>query len=146
MITVSNRSSSTAVLLRRFLADGRRRERRRHRRNQPNPGYRTWSKMTTPAERASDELMLERERRSGRSRRHTELRENVLDVPGDRVLAHDEHRGDVAVRLSGSNEAKHLQLARRQSVRLDGLRPATERLDAGEIRERSQPFEDGDGG
>src|SRR5207244_9538912 len=39
---------------------------------------------------ASEELVLEGECAGGGSRRHVELREDVLQVPGDGVLADDE--------------------------------------------------------
>ena len=61
---------------------------------------------------SSDEVVLERERARGRPRRNAELPEDVLHVPGDRVLADDELGRDLAVALARRQQAQHLELAR----------------------------------
>src|SRR5262245_36837725 len=59
----------------------------------------------------TSQVMLVGERARRGARRHAELRVDVLQVPGDRVLADDERRGDVAVAVPRSDQPQHLQLA-----------------------------------
>jgi hypothetical protein len=59
----------------------------------------------------SDEVVLEREGRGAGTRRNAELYEDVLDVPGDRVLADHQRDRDVAIALARSNQSQHLELA-----------------------------------
>src|SRR5918996_1191670 len=71
----------------------------------------------------SDEVVLERERARRGPGRHSERGEDVLDVPGDRVLADDERLGYLPVALAGGEKTEDLHLARRESVRaLPGAR------------------------
>jgi hypothetical protein len=61
--------------------------------------------------------MLEGERRRRRAGRDSELREDVLHVTRDGVLADDELRCDLAIRLPRGDVTKDFQLARAQAVR-----------------------------
>ena len=94
----------------------------------------SWSFLTTSA---LNEIVLEGERSCSGARRHPELGEDVLDVPRDRVLADDEHRGDLAIALPRCYEPQHLELAAREAVRvrLTGGEPC-------EVRCRTEAFED----
>src|SRR5215204_31745 len=68
-----------------------------------------------------DEVVLEGECCRRGARRDAQLPEDVLDVAGDCVLAHDEFGGDRAVRSARREQAKHLELALAQAVRLGPL-------------------------
>ena len=62
--------------------------------------------------------------RSG-ARRDAELREDVLEVPRDGVLADDQRPRDLPIRLAGGDESKDLDLTAREAVpaRLRGPEP-----------------------
>src|SRR5512133_863874 len=85
---------------------------------------------------ASDEVVLEGESACGRAGGDAELGEDVLDVPGDGVLADHEHRGDLAVARAGRDQAEHLELARRQPVGVGFS--SVQRAGGGEVRRRSE--------
>src|SRR5918996_2872275 len=87
------------------------------------------------------EVVLEGEGGGCRPRGDTELREDVLDVPSDGVLADDELRGDLPVALPGGDEPEHLQLAPRQAVLVPADFPR-QRVQPSEVRRRSELVED----
>ena len=62
--------------------------------------------------------MLERERRRGVRDETPELREDVLEVPRDRVLADHEPDAMSRLLLARSNQPQHLELTTRQPVRI----------------------------
>src|SRR6185503_10171315 len=67
-----------------------------------------------------------------------ELREDVLQVAGDRVLADDELLGDLAIRLPRGDVAQHLELARTEAVSVVGRSS----VEPHEIGRGGKPFED----
>ena len=89
----------------------------------------------------SDEVVFERECAGGRPRRHAELREDVLQVSSDRVLADHQSRRDLAVALSFRHQPQHLELAGRQPVGLDGVAAARERIHRSHRRRSAELLE-----
>ena len=70
-----------------------------------------------------------------------ELREDVLHVPRNRVLADHEDAGDLSVALAGRDQPQHLQLAWRQAVCVRGCGFSREGVHTGKIRSRAELFE-----
>src|SRR6266568_3120442 len=99
-----------------------------------------WSFLTRPG--GSDEVVLEGEGARGRTRRQPKLREDVLDVARDGVLADHERGRDLTVALAGRQQAEHLELARRQPVRRPVVVRSRQRSEQLEIGRGSEPFED----
>src|SRR5262249_49263160 len=97
-----------------------------------------WSVLTTRAEYASDQSALESKGGRGRARLESQLAVDVLQVPGDGVLADHELCGDLAVALAFPHEPQDLDLATRQPVLL--VRVAG--CEAGEVRRGSELVED----
>src|SRR5918912_2441227 len=54
-------------------------------------------------------------------------------MPGDCVLADDQLRGDLAVALSGGDQAQDLELARSESMRFDRRGSAGDSVDPGHV-------------
>src|SRR5207247_7981148 len=92
------------------------------------------------------ELVLEGERPGRRPRGDAQLREDVLHVAGDGVLADHERGGDLAVAPTGRDEAQHLELARREAVVGSGRPRQSERVDPGKVRLGAELREDLPGG
>ena len=109
-----------------------------YRRNHQLRDCRPWSFLTTPAVRP---VVLEGERGRGRPGGDAQLREDVLHVPGDGVLAEHERRGDLAVRPAGGDEPQHLELAATQAVRIVPVGPQ-QGVDAAKVRSRGETLED----
>src|SRR5439155_9993392 len=70
-----------------------------------------------------------------------ELREDVLHVAGDGVLADHERRGDLAVALAGGHEPQGLELASGEPVRLTTCVASEERHDTRKIGDGAEARE-----
>ena len=68
----------------------------------------------------SDELVRKRERRRRRSGRDVQLGEDVLNMPGNRVLADEQLVRDLVVAFAGGDQPQNLQFPGRQTVRIGG--------------------------
>src|SRR4051812_39987407 len=88
-------------------------------------------------ERGSDEIVLVGVSGRRGARGDVELDEDIADVAVDGLLAEHEFAGDRLVGLAGGDEAQHLQLARRQSVRRR-RRGVGMRSEKREVRRRSE--------
>src|SRR5262249_50479842 len=92
----------------------------------------------------SHEIVFERVRAGGRARGDAELREDVLDVPCDRVLADHQGGGNLLVARADSNEPENLHLAARQTMSRRG-RLARHRVALRDARGGAEPLESGTG-
>src|SRR5687767_725971 len=79
--------------------------------------------------------------RGRRARRNVELREDVAHVPVDRLLAQEQLFRDRLVGLAAGDEAQHLELARRQTMRPRRRTLLGDRVQAREFRRGSQALE-----
>src|SRR5262249_7158022 len=83
---------------------------------------------------ASDEVVLERERAGFGPRGHTELGEDVLQVPAHGVLADYKLLGDLSIASSRRDQTQDLELPRRQSVRVGASGRRLGRLEPDEVQ------------
>src|SRR6266566_8299768 len=91
--------------------------------------------------RALSQVVLQRVRRRRGPRRHAELVEDVADVARDGLLADEELRADLAVRLARGQERQELDLALRQARRPFPSRPGQKSFRALPVRLGSQAAE-----
>src|SRR5581483_6356994 len=117
-ITVSNDSDCAAISASLVVSPEARRRRVTQHRLDPPTSRESRVVISDHPRAESDEAVLEGEGRRARAGRDAELREDVVNVPRDRVLADHERRCDVAIALAGGDQSEHLQLARRQPVRV----------------------------
>src|SRR5512133_2517418 len=126
-----------------FDVDGKQVRLGAHRADPPTLGRRWMVSFDHPF--LSDELVLERERPGRGARGHAKLREDVLHVSRNGVLADHEVRGDLAVALPSCQQPQHLELASGQPVPLTRIVLCTERLQPGQGRRRAELLEDAAG-
>src|SRR5688572_26014851 len=105
------------------------------------PDAGAWVELPTYRSDGSEQLVLVAVGGGRGARGHVELGEDVADVPVHRLLAQRELCGDGLVGLARGDQAEHLQLARRESVRtVWGISPG-KRIDARDVRRGAEPRE-----